>query len=188
MALLTESGVRALARRAELVKSAESTRRADAQTSQGSYDIFLSHAFRDREVILGTKRYIQDMGYSVYVDWIDDRSLDRGAVTTYTATVLKTRMKNCKCLLFATSENSEESKWMPWELGFKDGQNGLVAILPIVRNENAPYRGQEYLGIYPYIDICEGRLDGRVRLWVNDASDSYVDLDSWLKGKAPTKR
>lgn len=40
-------------------------------------------------------------------------------------------MKQSKCLLFATTENYLNLKWMPWEIGYYDGFTGKVVILPI---------------------------------------------------------
>jgi len=37
---------------------------------------------------------------------------------------------------------------MPWELGFFDGHDGRVAILPIAKSPEPSYVGHEYLGIY----------------------------------------
>ena len=96
-------------------------------------------------------------------------------------------MKHCTCLLFATTKNSTDSKWMPWELGLKDGQNGLVAILPVVQDKTERYSGQEYLGIYPYIDIHKDNTRAGPFLWVNETAEHYVKFDSWLNGDAPTK-
>jgi hypothetical protein len=49
---------------------------------------------------------------------------------------------------------------MPWELGFFDGFKGRVAIVPL--NENQfdinEFKGQEYLGIYPYLKDYSGFL------------------------------
>ena len=36
-----------------------------------TYDIFLSHSSNDNELIAGLKLLLQDMGYSIYVDWND---------------------------------------------------------------------------------------------------------------------
>ncbi len=114
------------------------------------YDIFLSHSFRDADLILGIKKILEDeYDYSVYVDWIEDKHLERDKVTKNTAQVLKNRMNSAKSLLFITTENSENSKWMPWELGYFDGKKGRVAVLPIMKENNqTEYKGQEYLGLY----------------------------------------
>lgn len=80
------------------------------------YEIFLSHSYADREIIPHLKQMIEDMGYRVYVDWIDDKFLSRDNITKKTAEILQLRMKQSKSLLYATSENAKTSKWMPWEV------------------------------------------------------------------------
>lgn len=122
-------------------------------SKNNNYDIFLSHSYQDAKIILGVKKFLEDFKYSVYVDWIEDSKLDRTKVDSNTAALLKMRMKNCRCLLYVTTDNSSESKWMPWELGYFDGLKNKVAILPIneIPTNNDLYSGQEYLGLYEYI-------------------------------------
>ena len=86
-----------------------------------SFDIFLSHSYNDRKIIPALKKKLESFGFSVYVDWITDHLLSRKNVTKETAQVLQKRMKQSKCLIYATSQNSSTSKWMPWELGYFDG-------------------------------------------------------------------
>jgi len=80
-------------------------------------------------------------------------------------------MTNSRCFLLTTSKNSIPSKWMPWELGYKDGQTttggtkGMVAILSLSDNANRSFEGQEYLGIYPHVERRDD-LSGRDRLWI----------------------
>lgn len=93
-----------------------------------SYDIFLSHSSLDYNEILLLSDYLQSSGYSVYVDWLIDKKLDRNNVTSETAIIIRNRMKRCKCLLFAASNNSNFSRWMPWELGFFDGKGGRLRL------------------------------------------------------------
>jgi hypothetical protein len=62
-------------------------------------------------------------------------------------------MRNSQSLIFATSSASSQSKWMPWELGYFDGfKPGYVAILPLVPSTYSDFKGQEYLGLYPYVE------------------------------------
>ncbi len=128
---------------------------AEATASQKevekTYDIFLSHSFRDADLILGVKLKLEDHGHTVYVDWIEDPQLDRLKVNKSTAEKLRNRMQSCKCLCYATTPSSSDSKWMPWECGYMDGKKNRVAILPLTESGQS-YAGQEYLGIYPYID------------------------------------
>ena len=160
------------------------------QASATSYDIFLSHAFADAEVILGLRNVITEMGFRVYVDWIDDPTLNRRHVTPAVAEMLRLRMKQSESLLFATSAAATDSKWMPWELGYFDAFRGRVAILPLrpSRESGRSYSGQEYLGLYPYIveDVPQG---GTARtLWVHRGADEYVVFKRWLAGEAPRPR
>jgi hypothetical protein len=78
---------------------------------------------------------------------------------------------------------------MPWELGFMDGQKGKSAILPVTSSEisNDRYKGQEYLGVYPYI-TASNDTSGKLRLWVHEDAETYVTFDAWLGGKQPYKR
>lgn len=116
------------------------------------FDTFLSHAMVDAELVLGIKVLLEAEGQKVYVDWIDDRALERDRVTAKTADVLRKRMRQSNSLLYVATENAPKSKWMPWELGYFDGfKNGGVAILPVLDKSDSPFEGQEYLGLYPVI-------------------------------------
>ncbi len=119
--------------------------------SLDSYDIFLSHSYSDKELILSVKSELETYGYKVYIDWIDDKQLNREEVTKETAQKLKDRMDKAKSLVFVTTNNSENSKWMPWELGYFDGKNGKVVILPVLKTSKDKFEGQEYLGLYPFL-------------------------------------
>lgn len=149
------------------------------------FDIFLSHSSADAEIVFGLKYVLEDLGYSVYVDW-EDGYLDPMLVTSQTAETLKKRMKQCKCLIYAFSENATHSKWMPWELGCFDGMKGMVAVLPISVNAEYAYAGSEYLGLYYYIQFEKSRSDHDA-IWIHDG-DKYVHFDDWLNsGRMPYK-
>lgn len=145
----------------------------------GSFDIFLSHSYQDKEIIPALKIELEDMGYSVYVDWISDGCISRNKmIDKETASMLQKRMKQSKCLLYATSSNSKNSRWMPWELGYFDGiKNKKVAILPISKNDNNfddNFKGEEYLGLYKYIDNTSGIL------YVQESSSKYENFNDWI--------
>lgn len=149
-----------------------------------TFDIFLSHSYADKEYIYELKRILEDYGYSVYVDWITDgKTLSRDNVSKETAKLIRIRMKNSKSMIFATSSNSPSSKWMPWELGCFDGlKNSKIAILPITKNSNDNFKGQEYLALYPF--ITEEGISGKdtKTLWVNETFNKYVSFKKWLNG------
>lgn len=154
------------------------------------FNIFMSHSILDGEIIYGLKNIIEQMGYTIYVDWDVDRHLDRSRVDKRTAQILKYRMQNCDCLFFAISNNSRNSIWMPWELGYFDGLKGRVAILPILNNistDHDSYNGQEYLGLYPYVTTNLDTANVE-RLWIRESQNKYLWLNSWLEGNEPKER
>jgi len=164
MALFTEAALRNLAtqhRSAQMFKSADTILREAATTSAMSFEVFLSHSFNDAELILGIVAALKQHGLRVYVDWIVDAQMDRSRVTSETAERLRQRMRQSASLVYAHSLQSGSSKWMPWELGYFDGFRSAVAILPVAQTTQESFAGQEYLGLYPYIDITT------TTLWVN---------------------
>lgn len=179
MALLKESDLRKY-RATEIVASLEnhSARNLDYD----EFDIFLSHSYSDKDLIYGVKRFLEDNGLSVYVDWIDELELDRSSVNVETAKTLRKRMSQCQSLLFVTSLNSTTSKWMPWECGYFDGINGKIAIFPIVKSDESSFAGQEYLGLYPYIDVTT------YTIWVNSVKSGYCSIKDWLNGESPDNK
>jgi hypothetical protein len=157
------------------------------QAGLAQYDIFLSHAYDDKDLVLGVALTIEDLGYTVYIDWREDPSLDRSNVTPQTAEKLRARLRASKCLFYSTTESAADSKWMPWELGFKDGHNARTAILPLVYYRADSYHGQQYLGIYPFVSEGVDNL-GVQRLWICRSGTCYVSLAGWLGGTDPYER
>lgn len=154
-----------------------------------SYDVFLSHSFKDANLVYALRKELISMGYSVYVDWVDDTQLDRNQVSKETANLLRKRMQASKSLLLVSTENAHLSKWVPWELGYFDGFSDKVAILPLIESESPgnSYYGQEYLGLYPYVTKANDTNE-KEKLWVHDNATWYVIFDAWLKGAKPFKR
>lgn len=187
MSLFVEADVRARAQR-EIKKSYVAKtagqlilESASAYSRYKTYDIFLSHSIKDAELILGMKGILEDLSYSVYVDWIDDPELDRKQVSKSTAEKLRERMNSSKSLFFVTTENAEGSKWMPWECGYFDGVKEKVAIVPVKKSSyNNEFNGQEYLGLYPYA-IKKKSTKGNEMLWIHINRSRYVSYDYWVK-------
>jgi hypothetical protein len=161
----------------------------EKQAGLTNYDIFLSHAYDDRQLVLGVTLLIEDLGYSVFLDWRDDPSLDRKHVTPVTAAKLREKMRASKCLFYSITPNAAESAWMKWELGFKDGHNNRTAILPVEVDESAAdnYGGQQFLGIYPYVADGILSINKKPRLWIHRSKSCYVEFESWLEGKEPSE-
>lgn len=142
-----------------------------------NYDIFLSHSIRDCELMLGMREILQDLGYSVYVDWFDDPAIDKTKFNVATANQLRTRMSRSKSLLYVTTENMDDSKWMSWECGFFDGLKEKVAIVPIKTADLASFTGKELLSLYPWCMKAGGALN------IYKDARTFISFDNWLKTK-----
>lgn len=155
---LVTIGQALLAADRELASTYRNTQRIlkDAtDTARTSFDIFLSHSKMDDKYVLGAKRILEEKGFSVYVDWIDDPQLDRSRVNKRTADYLRKRMKQCTLMFYLHTKNASLSKWCPWELGYFDAHSGSeerTFVFPLVSTGDS-FQGQEYLELYPTVDI-----------------------------------
>ena len=158
-------------------------------TSKNRYDVFLSHSSLDKELVYVLVNLFNKAQYSVYVDWMVDTQLDRTSVSKRTSEVLRTRMDSSRSLAYVATGNAAQSKWCPWELGYEDGKTrGRCAILPVLDNSSALFKGQEYLSLYPYMEYVQTPNSSRYDFGVydNENPKMYVVLSSWLDGKDPT--
>ena len=150
--------------------------KAASAPMNSEFDIFLSHSFKDKDVVLSVARELEGFNLSVYIDW----DIDRSKVNKLNAKRLRKRMEKSKALLFLVSDNASISKWMPWELGFMDGLNKRVAIVPMANQNTDVYTGQEYLGLYPYLSKQEDS-NGNTQLWIENTPWYYNSLDAWIE-------
>jgi hypothetical protein len=184
MPLYTSEYLKSLARRRTLN---ESRIKLFSANEKEEFDIFLSHSFLDKEEVIGLYLELTDLGYKVYVDWIIDKHLDRSRVTKETAELIRKRLKFSKSLLLAVSTNAALSKWMPWELGYVDGNTGRCAIIPVAQSPSNTFNRAEYLLLYPYID--KTNLNSvNDKIWVNRDSKTYNLFDQWFHGEEPYYR
>ena len=178
MALLVEDRVLGRARRrtAQLARSAKDILTRETTTPWQRFDVFLSHSSAEPDdILLGIKLLLEDQGRSVYVDKYNDSELGRQEVTAATADILRRRMRQSESLLYVHSRHSTSSRWMPWELGFFDGLKGKVGIVPVTLAKQYSFEGEEYLGLYPYV---EELLD---RLRIRERSNETTELGRWIR-------
>lgn len=145
------------------------------------FDIFLSHSYLDKKQVEGIYIELTNKGFSVYVDWIVDPQLNREKVTKETAELIRKRMKSSKTLLLAISTNAGLSKWIPWELGFIDGNTGNCAIFPVAPGAASPaaFERSEYLLLYPYIK--KARFGYSEDVYLTESSNYYTTFDNWVR-------
>jgi len=122
------------------------------------YDIFLSHATDDKEIMQLSKAHFERLGKTVYVAELED-PIDNNADETITKEFVKTlqnamAISDSFCYVLSTGER--KSTWMPWELGYFDGKYGakkpiqVLSIINTSHNEENKYFGHEYLKLYPH--------------------------------------
>lgn len=183
MAFITEQQARAAAARSRshrLQKSANAILREEASTTAQHFDVFLSHAIVDADIVLGVVQLLKDVGLTVYVDWLEDTQLERENVSPQTASTLRTRMRQSDALFYVYSAGATQSRWMPWELGYFDGHNGHVAVVPVVK-EGQGFKGEEFVGLYPSVDIAARVGVGRTEAFINQSSNKYQPFELWKR-------
>lgn len=185
MALLTETEVRGRAARiTTLRKSAAREILTEAASADARFDVFLSHSSNEpEEILLGIKGYLEDAGLSVYVDRYTDPWLLPEHVTQETAETLRGRLRASQSLLYVFSSHSKLSRWMPWELGFMDGAGRRVGLAPVVQTARNTFDGEQYLGLYPYLDRATISGQNTWALWINRNAHAYTEYADWVHGR-----
>lgn len=155
-----------------------------------NYDIFLSHSYLDKVQVLALVKLFNQHGFSVYVDWLEDKQLDRNNVNEHTAYLLRNRMKQSRCLSYLTTKNTTTSKWCPWELGYFDGlKKSKCCIFPIMEY-GSTFNGQEYLGLYPYLEYASlADVDNGCHFYIcNQTRTEFIKLRDWLNDSSKYSR
>ena len=133
------------------------------------YDVFLSYSSDDLNFVKGIKEILEEKGLTVFVGAANNEVKKRPSVSRETANQLRTYMKKCWFMFYIHSYSSRYSRWCPWELGFFDGYSDSLRrlyVLPVMKsNEN--FVGQEYLNLYPIIeiDLIGTRESGGKNVW-----------------------
>lgn len=167
----------------ELRKEERVNLRKSAETRGPLNATFLSHSSKDDDLVDGAIQVLTRHGALVYIDKIDPTMPPY--TSSETAAKLKDRVKQSKKFVLLASENSKESKWVPWELGIADGAKGLsnIALFPAVDDSlKTEWTSWEYLGLYRR--IVWGTIKGHEKTdWmVLDEKKNTADwLTDWLK-------
>lgn len=158
---------------------------ASKTASYKTKDTFLSHSSKDAEFLPAVINLLESHGASVYCD-LDDKRMPADP-NPNTAKIIKDQIKNSQRLVLFVTENSKDSKWVPWELGIGDtalGQSDVALFPAAEKSYNQIWAKQEYLGIYRH--IVWGKLNGYPEpLWmVFDYHTNTADrLADWCKSK-----
>ncbi|WP_158816065.1 toll/interleukin-1 receptor domain-containing protein [Methylocapsa sp. S129] len=164
-----------------LNEQASTIRKAQSRSPAGS--TFLSHSSKDVDSLPGVIAILERHGAEVYVDKKDE-SLPP-YTSRETATILRGRIRQCRRFILFTTQNSKDSRWIPWELGLADGYKSATstAVFPSPDNAHEPaWSEQEYLGIYDR--VVYGGLAGHAQpifmVW-NQEKNTAQELSAWLR-------
>lgn len=171
----------------EIQKSAQLVE-SDLKKSEavGGSKVFLSHSSKDDAHVAGVTKFIKKYGGNVYAD-NGDKRLPKDP-SPETAAILRTEIKKAQRFVVMISEQSSTSGWIPWELGFADGDKGYknVALLPISgKSVEEAWAKREYLGLYPV--IRKTAIQNRTgEFWVVQevGATSVTFLENWLKSES----
>ncbi|MBX4949607.1 hypothetical protein HJA95_08440 [Rhizobium binae] len=155
MGFLLEEYVRSRARSSVKATGMSARRMLESQTTSTlpRYDVFLSQAIRDEDLVLGVYSILtEDLGLSVFCDWLQASQADHSVTTPADVEHIRRMMLASTALIFIDSEHSKSSTWMSWEIGWFHGAKRRVCVLPVVRSEGSPHRGREFLGLYPAVE------------------------------------
>lgn len=118
--------------------------------------VFLSHSHEDAPYVKDAIKFLLTLGIHVYVDWLDG---DMPKITSAeTASKIQKKIIQCDKFIVLLTENSRDSKWVPWELGYADGKKDIddIAILPVrisSNTNNSIFDGLEYMKLYEVISL-----------------------------------
>lgn len=148
MTYITRNRLLEYARGTQKGRLAEAARSSTRTTSGPS--VFLSHSHADRDIVEPAANFLASLGVIVYVDWMDP---EMPAVTNPdTARRIREMIKLNRRFLVLATQRSLESRWVPWELGYADGEKKFsdIAILPVSESvyQTAP---NEYIQVYQRI-------------------------------------
>jgi len=118
----------------------------------GEVTLFLSHKHDDVEPLKDAIALFHSLGVHVYVDWLDETMPT--VISGTTADRIKKKIEQNRKFVLLATQGAIDSKWCNWELGYGDAHKYIqhIAIMPVAEN-NEMWKGNEYLQIYPSIQM-----------------------------------
>ena len=89
---------------------------------------FFCHSHHDRKMVEGFLAYFKENGVTLYVDWQDQDMPE--TPDQETAKRIQYKIRQCDFFFFLATQNSKDSKWCPWEIGYADSCGKDVRIIP----------------------------------------------------------
>jgi hypothetical protein len=143
--------------------------------------IFLCHSHADKTIVNKAIVLFEKLEMKLYIDWLDESMPP--ITDKATAITIKSKIENCNKFIFLATYSGLKSKWCNWELGlaYSSKSPNDYAVLPI-QTKSGKWLGNEYLGLYPMINIQSEDLD---QLKESDISiqltlENKISFTQWL--------
>lgn len=171
---IKQRDLRSAATQVSVAKSLREARAAKQQTA------FLSHSHVDVALVRGLQNFLNDQGWNLYIDWLDEEL--PSVPNRETAEKIKSKIVESDWFLFLATVNSTSSRWCPWELGFADAIKGYehIVIIP-TEDDGGKYHGNEYLQLYR--NLTNASLGTRMGYAVFPAK--ATDRGTWIDNLKP---
>lgn len=123
------------------------------------YDFFISHSSVDYEAVQTLIKELNKKNKNVYCDWINDNDyLKRNLVGNATKAVIERRLEQSKNVLFVQSNNSNQSKWVKYELNYFDSLHKSIYVIDKKSILNGEFKynliSKKWFTDENYKDIC----------------------------------
>lgn len=119
----------------------------DTVQNKKRFGVFISHSFKDAELVKQVISILNKQGLTCYCDWLSDNDfLKRSLVSNYTKEVLKKRLEQSEKILFLRTENSMSgnsinSTWIELELQHSQALQKPIYCIDMLEDSTAlPYR------------------------------------------------
>lgn len=168
----------------------DSLRLDDVRKSLTSKNLFLSHSLSDLGPAKAAVNLLEKHGAEVYLD-VEDVSIRNSATSKDIASRLRTAIRHCKRLVVIVTENTQTSRWIPWEMGIADVEFGesRVALLPAKASASASelWVQQEYFDLYARIEPRAGTAYAAPAWFVRTSDGNWLSLNDWLSRTKPSR-
>ena len=175
MAYFTRNRLLEYARGTQKARLAESVRASARSASTPS--VFLSHSHADKDIVEPAANFLATLGVIVYIDWMDPEM--PSVTNSNTAKRIREMIQLNRRFLVLATERSLESRWVPWELGYADGEKKFtdIAILPVSESlyRTAP---NEYIQVYQRIEEAD---QGGWYVFQPGQDRSHTAVRDWLR-------
>jgi hypothetical protein len=102
---------------------------------------------------------------------------------------LRKAIRACRRLVVVVTENTQTSRWIPWEMGIADVEFGeaRVALLPIKPNSYSAedWSEQAYFNLYARIE--PGTTAPSPSWLVRTSQGKWISLVEWIQSTRPAR-